>query len=93
MKREYVIEPGQEQLIIPIGTRVRIKDSPSLGMLRSTHANQEATVIGYEPDNKRRTVTCISLLYLRRDGDPMFKWPRLFPWEVERINTPDAPTE
>jgi hypothetical protein len=86
MSEEHTIEPEQEQFIIPIGARVRIKDNPHLGMLRSFHANQEATVIGYRPDNKQRTVTCTTMLQLKRDGDVWFKWPQLFPWEVERID-------
>lgn len=66
-------------MVIPIGTRVRIKKSPML--IPRSLAGQEATVTGYE--DSPPTVT--SLHYLELDGDVTFKYPSLFSWEVEII--------
>lgn len=62
---------------IPVGRRVRIKVG-GFGA-RKLLGGREATVIGYD-ENPPRSIT---MLRLQCDGDPMFKWPKLFPWEVE----------
>ena len=69
-------------MIVPIGSRVVIKDHPML--LPHCLAGCGATVVGYA-DNPP---TVISQHHLERDGDVTFKWPSLFSWEFKVIAAP-----
>lgn len=66
-------------MIIPIGTKVVILDKPSL--IPRCIVGLVCTVTGYEDDPP----TVITRLRLKADKDTMFRYPTLFPWEIEIV--------
>lgn len=69
-------------MIIPIGTKVIIKDKSTLGMFRCL-ADTICTVIGYE----NNPPTAITRLQLKTVADTLFRYPTLFPWEIRVIDS------
>ena len=67
-------------MIIPIGARVVVLDSPSL--IPRCIAGLECTVTGYEENPP----TVITRLRLKADKDTTFRYPTLFPWEVKQLD-------
>jgi len=64
---------------VPIGTKVVILDRPQL--IPRCIAGMICTVVGYE-DNPPNAIT---RLRLDAEKNTMFRYPTLFPWEVETI--------
>lgn len=69
-------------MIIPINTRVRIKKG-GVNVTPECIIGSEGKIIGYADDPP----TSISLHRIELDGDPMFKWPKLFSWDLETLNS------
>ena len=67
-------------MIIPIGTKVVILDRPQL--IPKCIAGLECTVTGYED----HPPTVITRLHLMADKDVTFRYPTLFPWQIEVIS-------
>lgn len=81
MSRGYTIAPGDEQFVIPIGTRVRIKQDDTLPW----NVGRIAVVTGYDVSQSHPLVTTITRLHLEIEGEATWKHPKMPPWMVERV--------